>query len=492
MSRTRRVYTDPGDQANFPFFGDLWSTNSTPNMSSGYTTLAYPITMGSGKTAKTFSEITIWIDGVISLGPPTAGQISFMSQFQGSQNISQFPGYYISAGYTDVGAASASNGTYEVTISTGQVAFDPESDGSYHLSDAVPVTKITWEPVGGDFTTIKQMLLAPSFFMIGNTQYDGQGAGFGLGEVAVNGATAQIPGSSNYQGDYFAKVQTDIYGVSQSSVVIENTSGGVDIGQAASGQIGYQRVVNLPAGSTVVGVGDFLALGQAQFLVENADGSVNIGLVPALNKIATMTPFTSLGSWKVVGTGDFLGVGHDQFLIENASGALYFGQLGPSGTAVYHSFAALGSTWKVVGSGDFLAVGSDQFLVENASGTLEIGQAGAGEQATLHSFAALGAWKVVGTGDFLSEGHDQFLIENASGALYTAQDGPGEAATYHSFSSVASGWTLVATGDFLGEGHDQFLLESGAGQLMIGDYTGGAVHYTTQTNEIGLVWTFHG
>ena len=77
----------------------------------------------------------------------------------------------------------------------------------------------------------------------------------------------------------------------------------------------------------MVGSGDYLGLGLGhdQFLLENPSGAVDIGQVGS-NKIATLTPFATLGTWTVVGSGDFLGEGHDQFLIENASGQVYIGQ----------------------------------------------------------------------------------------------------------------------------------------------------------------------
>ena len=174
----------------------------------------------------------------------------------------------------------------------------------------------------------------------------------------------------------------------------------------------------------------------------SATGALDLGQVGA-NKMATLTPFASLGTWKVVGSGDFLGVGRDQFLMENAAGQVYLDQAS-GGSVTYHSIAKLGTTWTIVGIGDYRDLG-----------------------------------------------HEQILIENGSGALYTAQDGPGEEATYQSFSTAPSGWKVVGSGDYLGEGHDQFLIESASGVVEIGDFTGGAVHIT-QVSTLASEWTIHG
>jgi hypothetical protein len=51
-------------------------------------------------------------------------------------------------------------------------------------------------------------------------------------------------------------------------------------------------------------------------------------------------------------------------------------------------------------------------------------------------------------------------------------------------------WKFVGDGDYLGEGHDQFLIENTSGAVVIGDYTSGAIHFT-QIAGLGPEWTFH-
>ncbi len=53
-----------------------------------------------------------------------------------------------------------------------------------------------------------------------------------------------------------------------------------------------------------------------------------------------------------------------------------------------------------------------------------------------------------------------------------------------------SGWKFVGSGDYLDEGHDQFLVETPAGAVIIGDYTGGATHFTLIA-DIAAQWTIH-
>ena len=50
--------------------------------------------------------------------------------------------------------------------------------------------------------------------------------------------------------------------------------------------------------------------------------------------------------------------------------------------------------------------------------------------------------------------------------------------------------SVVPRSDYLGEGHDQFLIENTSGVVDIGDWTGGAIHYT-QVGGLGSEWAFH-
>jgi len=492
-SRTRRIYSDIG-VGNFSSDGQAWNTPQTLDMTSGYATISYAITIGSGAHTESFSEITIWQNGVISLGAATAAQITFMSSFAGSQTLSGFPGDYISAGYTDESGKPVSDGGdagYGAQVVTGDIEFNPQPDGSYDLSDATPVTRIDWgqNDGAGDFFVDKQVIFTASDFTIDDTNYDSQGAGYGFGRITVNGADQTIPGAVSDSGDYFAYVRDDLYEHGLSDMLLQNTAGAVAVGELADGgAAAFTYVSDLGPEWKFVGVGDYLGLGYTQFLMENTAGAVVVG--DASNGQATFSYVSGLGpEWSFAATGDFLGDGKSDFLIENTAGAVALGEV-VGGQASYTYVSSLGPEWKFVGAGDFLDDGKDGFLIENTAGAVALGEI-AGGQASYSYVAALGPeWKFVGAGDFLGDGKDDFLIENTAGAVAVGEVGSNGQASYTFVANLGPEWTFVGSGDYLGEGHDQFLIENTAGAVVVGDWTGGAIHYT-EVAALGPEWVFH-
>ena len=67
----------------------------------------------------------------------------------------------------------------------------------------------------------------------------------------------------------------------------------------------------------------------------------------------------------------------------------------------------------------------------------------------------------------------------------------GEGSTvYTQVATLGSEWKFVGTGDFLGLGHDDFLIQNAAGALVVGDYSGGQIHFT-QIGALGPEWHVH-
>src|ERR1700741_4051021 len=63
---------------------------------------------------------------------------------------------------------------------------------------------------------------------------------------------------------------------------------------------------------------------------------------------------SAIGSaWTIGGSGDFLGQGHDQYMLENANGALDIGSVS-NGQATYTQVGAIGSEWTLSGTGTYL------------------------------------------------------------------------------------------------------------------------------------------
>ena len=305
-------------------------------------------------------------------------------------------------------------------------------------------------------------------------------------EVTDNGVVYSSPGVSVTLTVPAAR--DDYYGDGQSQLLIENSSGAVVVGAAASGTAAYAEVSSLGPEWSFHGNGDFLGDGQSQFLIQNTAGQVDIGEVVNGAVVYTQV-FSDLDpEWSFVGTGDFLGLGRDQFLIEDTAGAVYAASL-QNDSLTTTEVAALGSEWSFKETGDFLGDGKSDFLIENTAGAVVVGEVTGGTTAYT-TVAYLGSeWKFVGAGDFLGDGKDDFLIENTSGAVVIGEVVNG-AASYTTVTSLGPEWTFVGAGDYLGEGHDQFLIENTSGAVVVGDYTGGAVHFT-QVASLGPEWAFH-
>ncbi len=494
MSRTRRMYTDIIG-GTLTSDGQEWDQANAPDMTSGHTTIDYSITIGTGKSAETFTELTIWQNGVISLGAPTAAQISFMGAFAGSQSLNEFPGFYISAGYTNESGQAASDGGYDsgygVEIASGEIDFTAPDGQAGRTADAIPVLRITWgQTDGGDIFADKQVILTPTDFTIGDTGYDGEGAGFGFGRVSVNGAAGVIAPAISYSADYFAYVKSDFYGTGESDILIAKQSGEVVTGAISGfGLEQFSLIGGLGPEWSFHGTGDYLGEGYSQFLIASTGGAVMIG--DASSGTAVYTQVASLGSeWTFRESGDFLNHGKSDFLLENTIGQVFVGEVA-SGQAHFTQVAALGAEWTFVGAGDFLGDGHDQFLIENTLGQVDVGAVGSNNQTTYAQIAGLGQeWKFVGSGDFLGDGKADFLIENTLGQVDVGEVGANNQASYTQVAGLGQEWSFVGTGDFLAEGHDQFLIENTSGDVDIADYFGGQIHYTPVAG-LGSEWAFH-
>jgi adhesin HecA-like repeat protein len=227
----------------------------------------------------------------------------------------------------------------------------------------------------------------------------------------------------------------DFLGDGNSGFLIENTAGAVAIGEVSGGKTTFSVAGYIGPEWHIVGTGDFWGAAQGirvgtianyvtggsqdQLLLENTSGQLDIGTV--VNGRAVYTQIDQLSSdWKVLGAGAFLGDSKVQFLMENSSGLVEVGDVQQQGySVVYTRVAALGPEWKYVGSGDVLGDGKDQFLIENTAGVLAAGDIGADGKAHYTILAGLGPeWTIGGVGDYLGEGaRAQVAMKNTAGAV---------------------------------------------------------------------------
>ena len=82
------------------------------------------------------------------------------------------------------------------------------------------------------------------------------------------------------------------------------------------------------------------------------------------------------------------------------------------------------------------------------------------------------------------------MQSSASGAVVVGEVVNGQVSFTCIAGTQSADWKFVGTGDFLGEGHAQFLIENTAGALVVGDWSGGALHYSF-VSSLGPEWAFH-
>jgi autotransporter passenger strand-loop-strand repeat protein len=293
-------------------------------------------------------------------------------------------------------------------------------------------------------------------FVIENTSGD-----VDLGEVGSSGtATYTLVGGlgSNwiFGGSGAFSQAGDYLGDGQDQFLIESTTGSntgeVYLGQVSGSSTTYVHVANLGLEWSFHGAGDFLGAGegesQDQFLMENTAGAVDVGTVSGTTSSATTT-YTSIslptGAWTIEGAGNLFGDGQAQFIVENTSGTVEIGEV-HSGTAAYTSqVVSLGPEWKFVGTGDFLGDGKDQFLIESTSGTVDVGEVNSAHSGVM--FTTVGSlgpeWTFVGAGDYYGIGRSSFLIENTAGAVDTGTVVSGTA-QYAAVAALGPEWSFRA------------------------------------------------
>jgi hypothetical protein len=283
----------------------------------------------------------------------------------------------------------------------------------------------------------------------------------------------------------------DFNGAQVSDILMENTAGGVVVGQTASGgQLAYVRVGGLGPEWSFGGAGDFFGDLRTEYVIRNTAGAVVLAQVTSDQ--ATYRQIATLDlDWSFEGVGDLLGDGKSDLLVENTAGIVDIGEVGANGAASFSRVAGLGPEWSFVGTADYLGDGRAQFLIENTAGAVVVGEVGTGGQADYTRVAGLGPeWTFVGAGDFLGDGRSDFLIENAAGAVVVGEVAGGQA-HYTQVGGLGPEWHFVAAGDYHGTGVDSFVIHNTSGALVTGTVAGGQAQYAS-IGAVGPEWSFHG
>jgi hypothetical protein len=490
MSRTPRIYTDGVNAGNFSTNGQLWTSSNAPDMTAGYTTISYNITIGSGRNSETYSQITIWQDGVISFGPATYAQKAFMAQFEGDANLSAFPGYYISAGYTDTSSQPASSGSYAngygVEIATGEVDFSPLPDGSYQLSDATPVLRISWNTFSNSNQNApgivdKQVTLAPGFFFIGDTKYDSQGAGYHLGLVSVDGLNQVIPDQTTWTGDYFENPASDFGPIGRSDILWRNDAGDLVLWNAGATPLTFQSIWEGSPSTIwhIQAIGDYDGDGRADILWRDNSNDLILWTSQAGQSVSFQTQWlgTVGANWHIQqSAADFNGDGKADVLWRNDAGdvVLWNSAPGPAVTFTSQYIATPSSSWHVQGLADFNGDGDADVLWRNDNGDVFLWRSQPGSTVSFTG-QDLGIvqtqWQVQAVGDINGDGRADVLWRDTTtgNVVVWMSNVVAGAVTFQSqfIGPVALSWQVQGFGDFNGDGRADVLWRNSNGDTYL-------------------------
>jgi hypothetical protein len=219
----------------------------------------------------------------------------------------------------------------------------------------------------------------------------------------------------------------------------------------------------------VAGLGDFNGDGMADILLQNANGTLGDWTMDG-SAIESAGNLTYQGNtvdlsagWSVAGIGDFNGDNKSDVLLRNSDGTLGdWSMNGPTiDSAQEISFdgaaVTLPSSWSIVGVGDFNGDGMADILLRNANGSLgewmmNGSQIESAEAVTYQGTAVSlnSSWTLAAIGDFNGDGKADLVWENSNGALGEWTMNGAAITSANSITSQGqpvspTGWHVVAT-----------------------------------------------
>jgi hypothetical protein len=246
------------------------------------------------------------------------------------------------------------------------------------------------------------------------------------------------------------------------------------------------NIAKAPAGTKIVGTGDFNNDGTSDILLQNSSG---LQIWDMANGVRLGSPIqvggTALGAgWSVAGVGDFNGDGTSDILWQKTvSGVVTAVQVWKIVNNKYVSTTSVttnlpGAGWSIKGMGDFNGDGTTDIVWGNASHQLVEWRMKGGKLQNTQTRAPSGSWTYAGVGDFKGNGTDEVLLESTSAThLLTAYN--METGSSFSLGSLAmpTGFSVAAIGDYNNDGFSDVLLHGANGAVDIG-LTNAAGHIT--------------
>lgn len=249
------------------------------------------------------------------------------------------------------------------------------------------------------------------------------------------------------------------------------------------------QLVGGSAGYTVKHTGDFNGDGQADMLLEHADGSTIILL---MNGSAVMTSAALIDAntgWVVKRVGDFNGDGKTDVVLQHTDGSVYLGLMNGATLTTGVYLVEAGTPWTFHAIGDFNGDGKADIVLRHTDGTLNLSLMNGVRLISGATLTAAHGWTIQAVGDFNGDGKQDIIFRRTDGTLYLGiMDGTH--LTSGTELNFDSHWTVQAVGDFNGDGIADLVLKHTDGRLYIHLMSSTSSGNGDYLSDAGSPWTF--
>jgi hypothetical protein len=241
---------------------------------------------------------------------------------------------------------------------------------------------------------------------------------------------------------------TSLVPVPGSEVLFQNTSNGRVAAWSLAGTRHRSTTVLpvAPAGSKLVGTGDFNGDGQNDLVWQGSDRKVAVWYMNGLVFGSVASGPAAPPSWFTAGVADFNNDSHPDLLLQNSLGGLAIWTMGGPGGVIRqsaHVITQTDSQLRVTGVADFNRDGNEDILFQNSNGEVSVwfmtGRAPFRKSSARVMATVSPVWRVAGTADFDGNGYSDLLFQNG-GAMAVWLMGGADGTT-----RIASAWLPATT-----------------------------------------------
>ena len=181
---------------------------------------------------------------------------------------------------------------------------------------------------------------------------------------------------------------------------------------------GTDQVANPGAFWTAAAAGDFGGHGQADIVLQGADGSIALWKMHG-EAVMDGKMIDNPGTfWKLVGAGDFTGDGHSDIVLQGQDGSVAIWTMQGDSLAESHKVVTLDAGWQVSGTGDFDGDGKPDLLLQGEDGMVAILKMDGQTPGQISEVANPGTfWKAHAIGDVTGNGTSDIMLKGADGSV---------------------------------------------------------------------------